>query len=195
MVKKIGVTGGIGSGKTLICRIFMHLGIPVFKADEMSKFLLDNNRELRNELIRAFGNQIYKDSKIDRQHFASVIFSNKSKLDLANRIIHPFVGRFFREWVVEQKEVPYVIEEAAILFESGAYKMMDKVVMVSAPVDLRIQRVMERDGMDREAIEARMRFQADEEEKVKRADYVIVNDGNEMVLPQLLRIHNELIQD
>ncbi|MFW6327312.1 MAG: dephospho-CoA kinase [Bacteroidota bacterium] len=191
-MKKVGITGGIGSGKTLVCQIFYHLGIPVFNADREARYLMDHDEQLKYQLQEAFGKEIYTGGRINRKQFASLIFSDKNRLASANEIIHPFVGRYFKSWVAGRKNVPYVVEEAAILFESGAHRMMDAIVTVTAPEELRIQRVMKRDGVKRKGVENRMKHQMTEDEKINGADHVINNDENRLLLPQVIDIHEKI---
>jgi len=189
---KIGLTGGIGSGKSLAGDIFTILGIPVFRADEVAKQLYSGNREVREKLTGMFGTPVYRpDGEINRSYLASLIFSDKEALGAVNRLIHPLVRAEFDRWV-RQQGTPYVLHEAAILFESGVYRSMDDNILVIAPVELRIQRVMERDGADREQVIARIRNQWDEKEKEKLAGYIIRNDEEHLVLEQILEIDHQI---
>ena len=139
-MKKVGLTGGIGSGKSTVIKIFSAVGIPYYGADERSKYLLNTNDELKENLIAAFGD-IYKDGKIDKLVFASIIFSNDVKRKQANDIIHPIVANDFEKWVLEQK-APYLIKESALLFETGAYRSFDKNILISSPIEIRIRRLL-----------------------------------------------------
>ncbi len=189
---KVGITGGIGSGKTMVCRIFQELGIPVFYADDEAKKILDKDTDVKKELKRLFGEDIYTKTGINKTRLASIIFNDSATLKQVNEIIHPKVREYFNKWSQEHSDFPYIIEEAAILFESGAFKDMDINIIVSAPEELKIQRIMERDKIDRQSVVDRMKNQMGEREKMKMADLVIVNDGNQMIIPQILEIHKKL---
>lgn len=189
----VGITGGIGSGKTTVARIFEALGIPVYNSDVRSKTLLTTSEELKLELIKQFGPEIYSDSGIDRAYFASLIFNNKDLLARSNQIIHPFVKQDFENWVNKQAS-PYVLKESAILFETGIYKQLDKTILVIAPKELRIKRVAMREKIPEEAVLERVKNQWSDEKKEKLADFVIVNNEQQLVLSQVLKIHSELVQ-
>ena len=190
---KVGVTGGIGSGKTLICQVFEKLGIPVFYADKEAKKLQNEDPEIRKSMMEYFGSEIYNENGINTALLASKIFSDSDALRKVNSVVHPAVRKLFLRWAEEKEtESPYVIEEAAILFESGAYKDLDFNILVYAPKDLRITRVVKRDNADREEVKARMKHQMKDEEKIGMADTVIYNDESQMVIPQVLEIHQKL---
>lgn len=190
---KLGITGGIGSGKTTVCRLFELLGIPVYYADEESKKLLDENKEVKKQVLGIFGESILNDAgTIDRKKLAGIVFNNKGLLDKLNAITHPAVGAHFELWLKKQKS-PYILKEAAILFESGAYKQVDKVLTVTAPVELKIQRTIKRDGVSKEQVEARISLQMSDEEKIKRSDFVIRNNEQELLIPQVLELHKQLV--
>lgn len=194
----IGITGGIGSGKSLIASIFRILGIPVFDADQSAKEIINSNLHVRKELTGHFGNEIYsKEGIIQRKLLASVIFNDRQALDLVNQLIHPLVKEAFDQWVQRQKS-GYVLHEAAILFESGYYKFMNFNILVTAPEELCISRTMERDHISRELVITRMHNQWNEERKRKMADYIINNDENHFLIEQVLetdkaiRAHGEI---
>lgn len=190
---KLGVTGGIGSGKTTVCRLFELLGIPVYYADEESKKLLDDNKDVKEQVIKLFDASILNDEgNINRKKLAEIVFKNKEQLEKLNTILHPAVGLHFEGWLKKQKS-PYILKEAAILFESGAYKQVDKVLTVVAPMELKIQRTMKRDGVSKEQVETRMELQMSDEEKVKRSDFVIQNNEQELLIPQVLTLHKQLV--
>lgn len=190
---KLGITGGIGSGKTTVCKLFELLGIPVYYSDEESKKLLRDDVAVKEQVVSLLGNTILDAEKnIDRKKLASIVFNNKEQLEKLNAILHPAVGIHFERWLKKQK-TPYVLKEAAILFESGAYKQVDKVITVVAPLDLKIQRTMKRDGATKEAILSRMELQLPDEEKIKRSDFVIQNDEQTLLIPQVLGVHAKLI--
>lgn len=190
---KIGITGGIGSGKTTACRIFEQLGIPVYYADERAKQLMAEEPELRSEIIRIFGPEAYRaDGQLNRQHIAKQAFNDQALLQQLNAAVHPAVARDSQAWHEQQQKVPYTLKEAALLYESGSDKALDKVIVVSAPEQLRLQRVMQRDGVDEAAVRARMDRQMLQEEKVRRADFVLHNDGKQSLIQQIQRIHQTL---
>lgn len=191
MTLKIGITGGIGSGKTVVCRIFKLLGIPVFEADLAAKNILDNDREIKGKLAGLFGGEIFKpDGYVDRRKLAGIIFNDDLSLQKVNAIIHPAVREDFLKWF-EAQDAPYVLHEAAILFESGFYKMMDFNILISADKELRIRRVMERDLVSREKALHRMEKQWDDNRKAALADIVINND-NELLIPKVLEIDKRI---
>lgn len=190
MTKKVGLTGNIGSGKSLIARIFETLGIPVFYADKEGKNILDSP-EVIKKVSQLFGNKIIKGSMIDRQALAGIVFSDTSKLEQLNGIIHPAVRNKFDVWAGEQN-APYVIYEAAILHESGHYQNMDKIIVVTAGEQLRIRRVMNRDDIDEASVRQRMANQWPEEKKIRLADFIIDNNESRLLIPQVLDIHRKL---
>ncbi|MDR1348651.1 MAG: dephospho-CoA kinase [Prevotellaceae bacterium] len=188
---KIGLTGGIGSGKTTVSKIFKTIGVPVFCADCEAKKAYSDSK-VREQIIDIFGKQIYiKDANIDRQLLASKIFGNRQFLEKVNSIVHPAVQRYFEEWLAEQKS-PYIIHEAAILCESGFCKFMDKIIVVNAPQDLRTERVMARDMQSRLHVIKRMESQMSDEERNLHADFIINNDSDTPLLPQILKIHKKI---
>lgn len=188
----IGLTGGIGSGKSTVAKVFETLGIPVYYADDEAKRLMNTDERLKQEIIKQFGIESYKDGTLNRPYIASLVFTNKEKLSLLNSLVHPVTIEDSQKWVLQQI-TPYVIREAALLFESGANKGLDFVIGVSAPVPLRIQRVIQRDGLSKEEIEQRISRQMDEEEKIKKCDFVIINDEKQLVIPQVLDIHKKIL--
>jgi dephospho-CoA kinase len=191
MALKIGITGGIGSGKTVVCKIFKLLGVPIFVADHVAKELIDTNSEIKRKLIHLFGPGIYKeDGNVDRKKLASLIFNDNLSLEKVNEIIHPVVKEKFLDWVREQDST-YVLHEAAILFESGFYKLMDYNILISADKEIRITRVMERDSVSREKVLSRIEKQWDDDKKAELADTVILNN-NELLIPKVLEIHKKL---
>ena len=191
-MRRVGVTGGIGSGKSTVCRILQVLGVPVFNADDEGKRLLNGDQEVRRAVITGFGEGLYASGELDRRSLAAIVFNDPAALQKLNGIVHPAVRERFRAWCDEQKGSPYVVMEAAILAESGGAAAMDHLAVVTAPEDLRIRRVMERDGAGEEEVRARMRNQADDDARVAKADTVIVNDDRTMVIPQVLAMHAKL---
>jgi len=191
---KVGLTGSIGSGKTLVSKFFFSLGVPVYHADvEAKKFLLDEN--IKNHIVTRIGNSVFDDqNNIVSEKLASIVFNDHKALSVLNSLIHPLVRIDFIEWLSDKQKEPYVLHEAAILYESGFYKDFDKVITVSAPEDVRIKRVMERDRVLEEDVLTRMRNQWKDERKSELADYVIINDGKQMMIPQVLEIHRKLLE-
>lgn len=182
---KAGLTGGIGSGKSAVARVFVQLGVPVFAADDEAKFLREHDPEVRSQVLAAFGTT-------DRQVLAGMVFNDPEQLKALNAIIHPAVQRRFEEWLDFHKGKDLVIKEAAILFEAGADKGLDKVITVVSPEELKIARVMKRDGVSRDQVLSRMQNQWSDEERIKRSHYVIQNDEQHMIIPQVLAVHKEL---
>ncbi|GAA0552191.1 dephospho-CoA kinase [Chitinophaga japonensis] len=189
---KIGITGGIGSGKSTVCRIFELLGIPVYYADAMAKEIMNRDPELKAQIKQHFGEDIY-DSQglLDRQRLGGIVFRDQARLQLLNSLVHPATIRDSEQWAARQ-QAPYVLKEAALLFESEAFHYLDKVIGVSAPQPLRLLRVMQRDQASREEVLARMHKQMDETIKMRLCDYVIYNDEQQMVIPQVLALHEKL---
>jgi len=188
---KVGITGGIGSGKSTICQFFRSIGIPVFEADTEAKKLVNNSDSIRYQLKALFGSDIYlPDRTIDRKKLASLIFNSPPLLQKVNNIIHPEVRKYFFQWC-EKQQTPYIIHEAAIMFESGFYEMMDYTVLVTAPEEIRIQRVMAREETDADSVRARMEKQWKDEKKAELANFVIRNDGTELVVPQLVKLDKQ----
>jgi dephospho-CoA kinase len=193
-MKLIGITGGIGSGKSLIARIFSCLGIPVYNADDRARWLSDNDPDIRRKVITLLGEQSYVDDKMNRKWIASRVFNDSGKLDSLNSIIHPVVGSDFSAWVARQ-HAPYVLKEAALIYESGSYKQLDDVITVSAPEHLRVKRIQRRDPhRSRKEIESIIKRQLSDEDRKRRSTYEIVNDDYTLVIPQVLQIHDNLFQ-
>jgi dephospho-CoA kinase len=191
---KIGLTGNIGSGKTTVSKIFEILGIPVFYADDAAKNVMVNDEILIDGIKAAFGEQSYfNDGALNRKHIADIVFNDPVKLAKLNSLVHPATFRAFDAWVKEIKDVPYVLKEAALLFESDSYKLCDYTVMVQAPLEIRIKRVMQRDGLSKAEIENRDSNQFTEEKKTKLANYIIVNDDKQLVIPQVLEMHGKIL--
>lgn len=185
---KIGVTGGIGSGKSVVCRIFNVLGIPVFDADTEAKRLMTRDTALADAIRAEFGERAYHpDGTLDRAYMAAQVFSDEERLKKLNALVHPVVIRAGEDWAKKQ-EAPYTIKEAALLFESGSFKLNQYTILVSAPTSLRIERVMKRDGITADQVTARMERQWPEETKRQLADFVIVNDGVQALIPQVLEL-------
>ena len=189
---KVGLTGNIGSGKSLVAKVFGVLEIPVFHADEVSKsFLLRD--EIKARLKGVFGDTIIAESgEVDRKALANLAFSGKEGLATLNALLHPLVMDEFRSWCALQGEKPYSINESAIIFEYGLRHYFDKIINVSCPEEIAKKRVALRDGVSEEAVMKRLRFQMQDNEKVALSDFIILNDGSELVLPQVLKIHARL---
>ena len=191
---KIGITGNIGGGKTTVSKIFEVLGVPVFYADDAAKQVMVTDKELIDGLKSTFSEEAYfDDGTLNRKHIASIVFNDNAELAKLNALVHPAVFRAFDAWVLQAKGVPYVMKEAALLFESTSYKMCDYSIMVTAPLEMRIQRVIKRDGFSRAEIESRDAKQFSEEKKIQLADYVIRNDDTELVIPQVLKLHQQFL--
>lgn len=188
----LGVTGGIGSGKSTVSELLRLNGIPVYTADDESKKLVASSPIIREKLIELFGNDLYDGEILNKALLASHIFTDKNKLDKVNTIIHPEVEKHFREWIKDKKQYPIVAQEAAILFESGFQRLVDKVIMVYAPLDIRIERVVNRDKVSREMVIDRVKNQMSDEEKAKLSDFVIVNDGTSSLIDQVMEIIQQL---
>ncbi len=189
---KLGITGGIGSGKSTVSQIFSISGVPVYIADIESKRLVATSPTIRKRLINLFGEELYSGGVLNKPLLASHIFNDKKKLEIVNAIIHPEVERDFIEWVKKHAQCNIVAHEAAILFESGFNKMMDKVLMVYTPLDIRIERTMLRDNLPKEKVMERIQNQMSDEEKAKLSDFVIVNDNTKSLIEQVTNIIQEL---
>lgn len=189
---KLGVTGGIGSGKTTVCRVFNVLGIPVFSADPAANKIMDTNDDIIRSINFLAGKDIYNGGSLDRSLLASMIFNDKSLLGKINSLVHPVVFDNFRIWAKEQN-APYVIMEAAILFESGASKLVDKIVTIIAPMEERLDRVIKRNKLSRDQVMDRIHNQMDDESRIKLSDYVINNSENDMIIPAILKIHEDIL--
>lgn len=190
---KAGITGGIGSGKTLVCQVFETLGIPVFYADGAAKKLMQEDPVLMGQLQQLFGSELYTDGRLNRQYLSGIVFNDPGKLAALNALVHPAAIKYGNEWM-QRQTTPYVIKEAALLFESGSYKELDVMIGVTAPEALRVQRVMQRDGIAETAVRARMRNQMDAAEKMRRCDHVIENDGIQAILPQIVALNQLLLE-
>ena len=189
---KVGVTGGIGSGKSTVCKVFKVLGIPVFEADKVGRLLMNTDTQIHARLVHLFGASVYlPDQTIDRKYLSGIVFNDPSLLAKLNSIVHPAVRNAFENWVLDQHS-PYVIQEAAILFESGFYKMMDKTIVVATDETERVQRVMKRDAISEEQVRQRIRNQWTDEQRIKLADFVIGNNDNELILPQIVEIDKKI---
>ncbi|QES90037.1 dephospho-CoA kinase [Rhizosphaericola mali] len=190
---KIGLTGGIGSGKSTVAKIFQTLGIPVFDADTVAKSIMNENAELKLKIQQQFGDATYKDDVLDRAYLANIVFKDPYQLAILNSLVHPATIQAAEDWFQKQS-VPYVIKEAALLFESGTAGNLDEVIGVYAPLTVRLARVKKRDNADIEAIKNRMKNQIEEEMKMKLCDRIIYNNDSEAILPQVLQLHKYYLQ-
>jgi len=191
-VIKVGLTGNIGTGKSTVAKIFESMGIPVYRADLEAKKMLERE-SIKEELLTKFGQEIFSEGIIDRRKLASLVFNNSAKLNELNAIIHPLVKIGLEEFFHENQTHPYVIQEAAILFESEFNKNFDKIILVTAPSDLANKRVMKRDGVSLEEVEQRRSNQWSQDKKIGLSDFIINNDESEMILPQVLKINESLL--
>lgn len=191
---RIGITGGIGSGKTTVCKIFETLGVPVYYADDRAKWLMVHEPKLVNQIKSLLGTEAYlPDGSLNRQYVAGKIFKKNSLRLGLNAIVHPAVQQDGQQWFNQLGDVPYGLYEAALLYESGGYQSFDFIIVVTAPEALRIERVVKRDGTTPEAVAARINSQMPEVEKVKKADFVINNDGQHSLIKEVLKIHHQLL--
>ena len=191
-MKIIGLTGGIGSGKSIVSRLFEIMGIPVYIADTESKRLTESSPVIREKLIERFGAGLYAEGKLNKALLASLIFENDDNRNYVNSVIHPAVRMDFEQWIAQRAQFPIIVIEAAILFESGFAGSVDVSVTVAVPEELRIRRVELREGWSRESILARIQSQLSEEEKIRRSGYVIYNDGGRALIPQVEKLIIEI---
>jgi dephospho-CoA kinase len=193
MTAIIGLTGGIGAGKTTVAKVFKALGIPVFNADEVAKELMQTNPEIKNQLLATFGEQVYlANGTLDKTYLANIVFKDAYQLELLNAIVHPVTIQAAKDWAATQS-APYVIKEAALLFEAGATDGLTAIIGVAAPLNLRIQRVMQRDACSKIEVEQRMRHQISDTIKLKLCDWVIDNNDQDLTIPQVLKIQEAIL--
>lgn len=190
---KLGITGGIGSGKTSVCKVFHVFGIPTFSADPAAREILDNDEGIKKRINSIAGKDLYTRGLLDRSALATLIFNDSALLAKVNELVHPAVFENFRKWAFSQ-DAPYVIMEAAILFESGANMLVDKVATVIAPIGQRIQRVIQRNNLTREQVMERIRNQMDDEQRIKLSDYVINNSEKDLIIPAVLKVHEDILK-
>ncbi len=193
MVRRLGVTGGIGSGKTTVCKIFRVLGVPVFVADDAARQLMNTDPGIRKKINGIAGKDLYTGGELDRMELARLIFNRPEMLSNVNAVVHPVVLQTFEKWVGET-DAPYIIMEAAVLFESKADVHVDRVVSISAPVEERIARVMGRSELNREQVLERINNQLEDDEREDQSYYVIDNADNEMIIPEILKIHDDMLR-
>lgn len=193
---KIGITGGIGSGKSMICRVFQNLGIPIYDADSRAKWIVNHHPDLREELMAEFGPATYDaHGNYNRAYIAQQVFNDGNRVKVLNQLIHPRVGQDFLDWTKQHGEAPYLLKEAALMFESGSHLALQKVITVFAPESVRIKRILARDPFrSQDQIKAIFGKQLAEEEKIKRADFVVYNDDQHMVIPQVLELHTQFLK-
>ncbi len=189
---RVGLTGGIGSGKSTVAKIFEVLGIPVYYADDAAKHIMNTDEELKKEIIQHFGKESYINDQLNRPYIAALVFNDKEKLELLNSLTHPATIRDANRWM-EQQTSAYTIKEAALIFESGSAQHLDYVIGVYTPLPLRMKRIMDRDHITKEEVQQRMSRQIDEEIKMRLCDRVIVNDEQQLVTTQVLQIHEQLM--
>ncbi|MBT8182826.1 MAG: dephospho-CoA kinase [Eudoraea sp.] len=190
-MKIIGLTGGIGSGKTTVAKLFTDLGVPVYNSDLKAKKLMQDSKGIRSAIIDLLGEEAYVLEKLNKKYIADKVFGDKELLQKLNSIVHPAVREDFISWV-KKKRTPYVIQEAAILFENNSYKIFDKVILVKAPKEVRLERILARDNISRNEILARMENQWDDSKKISLADYIIENTDLEETKLQVEKIHHQL---
>ena len=192
MVLRVGLTGGIGSGKSTAAQIFEVLGIPVYYADTAAKRLMNEDEELRAGIRKIFGKEAYINETLDRKYISSIVFSSPPKLELLNALVHPVTKKDAETWM-QQQTTPYAIHEAALIFEANVAERLDYVIGVSSPIELRVSRAMERDKVSREEVLKRMDQQLDEDVKMSKSDFVLINDEQQLLIPQMLVLHEKLI--
>ncbi|MEO8720970.1 MAG: dephospho-CoA kinase [Ginsengibacter sp.] len=190
---RIGLTGGIGSGKTTVGHIFHVLGIPVYNSDDASKRLMTEDAELKKKIIDSFGNEAYSNGVLNRKFLSAKVFGDKSQIELLNSLVHPATIKDAIAWM-EKQDAPYIIKEAALIFESGSDKYLNVVIGVKSPLSLRIERTMKRNNVTEKEVKARMKLQMDEQEKLDRCNFIIDNDEQRMLIPQVLTLHKKFLQ-
>jgi dephospho-CoA kinase len=189
---KVGLTGGIGAGKSTVLLIFQSLGIPVYKADDRAKWLINHNSDIKHLLSNEFGSDIYNEGQINTSYLSNIVFKDPEKLNRLNSIVHPKVAEDFISWCSKQN-AKYIVKEAAILIESGAYQQLDKVILVTADKHERIKRIMTRDQITEEEVMQRVRNQMSDEEKVHFSDYIVENNNQDSLIEKINKIHQELL--
>jgi dephospho-CoA kinase len=193
---QIGITGGIGTGKSVVCSVFKCLNVPVYDADSRAKYVMTTDGILISDIKKEFGDLSFdKEGRLNRKYLGEKVFSDKTKLDRLNALVHPRVALDYEQWVRKNSSAKYVLKEAALLFESGSYKLLHKIIVVDSPIELRMTRVLSRDAhRTAQQVEEIMKNQLDEEVKLKRADYIIKNDEKNFLITQVLALHRLFIQ-
>lgn len=193
---KIGITGGIGSGKSTICNLFRNLGVPIFSSDEEGRKILNEDEEVREEIKKLYGQDMFhSNGEIDRPRLASLVFSDPTAMENVVNLVHPKVQAKYEKWCVKNESSPYTLKEAAILFESGYYHDLDKIINVFAPKEVRMERVIKRDKSIKEEVMKRMRFQYTDEERNKLADFILMNEDLDSLLPQVMELHEIFVNE
>ena len=191
---RIGITGGMGAGKSTICKIFGQLGVSIYDADSRAKFIISNNQELKKAITENFGWDAYtRKDELNREYLAKVVFNNEEKLELLNNLVHPAVKNDYEQWAQDHRDEPYSLKEAALLFESMSYKTLHKVIVIASPIETRIERIMKRDHVKREDILKRIQNQSTDRERMNKADWVIYNDGVRSLIEQILEVHHKIL--
>ncbi|MGN6196637.1 MAG: dephospho-CoA kinase [Ginsengibacter sp.] len=190
---QIGLTGGIGSGKSTVAQIFNVFGIPVYNSDDAAKRLMNEDEDLKKKIVASFGKESYQNEELNRKYLSNEVFGDRKKIQLLNSLVHPVVIKDASVWMGKQT-TPYAIKEAALIFESGSNQFLDFVIGVKSPLNLRIERTMKRNNVTAAEVEARMKLQMDENEKMDRCDFIIVNDEKEMLIPQVLSLHQKFLE-
>jgi len=192
---RIGITGGIGVGKSTVCEIFRRLDVPVYDADTRAKWLMQNDSELKKMIKNEFGWDAYtRNDELNREYLAKVVFNNQVKLKSLNAMVHPRVGEDYEKWTISHRDKSYSIKEAALLFESKSYKSLHKIIVVTCPIEMRIERITKRDHVKREDILKRIQNQMSDKERLSKADFVILNDGKKSLIEQTISIHNQILE-
>ena len=189
---KIGLTGGIGSGKSVVAELLQIMGIPVYDSDASSKNMCNTDESLIKSMISLFGPELYKDGLLDGKLLADHVFGNETALKAVNALIHPVVVRDFMEWCKLNSQYPILVMESAIIFEAGLEHLFDRIITVTAPEEIRIERICKRNGMSSESVKVRLKNQISESERISKSDIIIVNDGVQAVLPQVIKIVQSL---
>jgi dephospho-CoA kinase len=189
---KLGITGGIGSGKTTVCKQFAQLGIPIYNADERAKYLVNHHTDLQKEIILHFGEDSFINGEYNKAYISNIVFKDSQKLKILNHIIHPYVFNDWESFCLTHQASPYVIKEAAIMLETESKNTVDRIVLVYSPMELRIKRVMARDGVEESLVINRIKQQMPEDEKMKLVDYIIYNDDEHSLENQVLNLHQQL---
>ena len=191
---QVGVTGGIGVGKTTVGQIFETLGAPIYKSDDRAKILMNSNDQLKSQIIEAFGYDAYnRDKHLNRSYLATVVFNNPKKLQVLNSLVHPAVLEDYRNWFSEQNNVPYTIKEAALMFETDSHKSMDCIIVVTCPINLRIDRIVKRDHMKRDEVLKRIENQMSDKQRLEKAQYRVKNDGKQSIIKQTIDLHHKFL--
>lgn len=195
-MKKIGITGCIGSGKTIVSKVFSQLGVSVYNADEQAKLLMVEDPKLIEDIKALFGAEAYDSTgKLNRLFISTLVFQDKLMLEKLNELVHPVVFQDFEKWILQHQNEPYILKEAALIFESDSHTFLDQIIVVTASEELRISRTIQRDKTDRESVLVRMENQLTQQEKLSKADYEIVNDELSLVIPQVIALHKKLLAE